>query len=291
MRRSQNNQKRQTTSGLTPLVSVVTPNYNGSKFIAKTIQSVLDQDYKNIEHIIIDDGSSDQSLIIIKKFQQKYPSRIKVIPQPNRGQSAAVNVGFKKAQGEIVGWINSDDTYCEGAVSAIVNAYLSNKGNKAVVFGDLNVTDEDGKIIKKMWQLPMDLTSGSLIGFGQIVASNTLFWKKELFGKVGYLKEDFDYNMDGEYFSRLFRTADSLHINKFIANFRVHSTAKSSDKSSEATSRKCYELEFEKIRSYANLPISKLIPFRFSFPLRLIFKTKRVILRLFSKLISFQHPS
>ena len=101
-----------------PLVSVVTPSYNQGRYIEETIQSVLNQDYFRIEHIVVDGGSTDETLSVLKKYPH-----LKWVSEPDRGQSHAINKGFQIAKGEIAAWLNSDDTYLPGAVTAAVAAW------------------------------------------------------------------------------------------------------------------------------------------------------------------------
>src|SRR5664279_938607 len=215
-------------------ISIITPNYNYGHFIGQTIESILNQNYDNIEHIIVDDGSTDNSVEIIGKFVEKYPGRIKLIRQTNKGQTRAINVGLRHAQGDIVGWINSDDLYQKDAIGKIMEE--CNKSQECnIVFGDLSIIDKNGKIIRLVKQLPMDKTVGSLKGFGKLVASNTVFWRTDLMAKTGLLNEEFICNMDGEYFSRLFHAGKSKHINTCISSFRVHPSSISSEVNPEKT--------------------------------------------------------
>lgn len=260
------------------LVSIVTPNYNGSKYIPMTIESVLRQDYQNVEFIVVDDGSTDDSLKIINSYFKKNPHKIKVISQPNRGQSSALNAGFKIAKGEIIGWINSDDTYCDDAISKIVDSFLCNM-QAGIVFGNYTIIDKDSNLIRRVQQLPIDLNAGSLLGFGRLVASNSVFWRRDLFKKIGYLKEDFEYNMDGEFFSRLFFSSESVYINQNIANFRLHKNSKTLDQSKSKEDKLKDEFYQEVKKSYKKLSISRVVPFVFSPVLRFFYKCKRATLK------------
>lgn len=261
-----------------PKVSIVTPNYNFGKFIGQTIESIMNQNYENIQHIIVDDGSTDNSVEIIKQYIYKNPNKIKLIQQPNKGQTTAINVGLRVADGDIVGWINSDDLYCDNVIESIVEEFLEDQKTD-IIFGDLSMINNDGEVIKIVKQLPMDEMVGIFFGFGKLVASNTLFWRSSMFKKVGFLNEKFLYNMDGEFFSRLFIAGKSKHIKHCIAKFRVHPSAKSSDMSPEKRKRFQEEMNFELQRSYSSLFISKILPYSLSFPLRIFYRMKRVIFR------------
>ena len=128
-----------------PLVSIITPSFNQAQYLEQTIQSVLSQDYPNIEYIIMDGGSTDGSVDIIKKYQDK----IKYwVSEQDAGQTEAINKGFAKAQGEILAWINSDDSYNPNAVSEAVK-YLIENPNVAMVYADCNFIDENGNVIGK----------------------------------------------------------------------------------------------------------------------------------------------
>ncbi len=113
-----------------PKISIVTPSFNQGKFLEKTILSVLEQGYPNLEYIIIDGGSTDESVDIIKKYADRLTYWVS---EPDRGQSHAINKGFERATGEIFGWLNSDDWYHPGALQAVAEAFAANPEAGAVV--------------------------------------------------------------------------------------------------------------------------------------------------------------
>ena len=122
-----------------PLVTIVTPSYNQGRFIADTIESVLGQDYPNIEYIVMDGASTDETAEVVRR----YADRLEFISEKDRGQSHAINKGFGRARGEIVAWLNSDDTLLPGAVRRAVGA-LEAHPEAAASYGEGYLTDEAG---------------------------------------------------------------------------------------------------------------------------------------------------
>jgi glycosyltransferase involved in cell wall biosynthesis len=123
-----------------PLVTIVTPSYNQALFLEATMRSVLEQDYPRIEYIIIDGGSTDSSMDIIKKYADRLACWIS---EKDRGQTDALNKGFKRATGDILAWINSDDTYEPGAIREAVE-WLQARPEIGLVYGDANFIDDEG---------------------------------------------------------------------------------------------------------------------------------------------------
>ncbi|NGY80944.1 glycosyltransferase [Bacillus megaterium] len=128
-----------------PLVTVITPSYNQAPFIRETIESVLTQDYSNLEYIVIDGGSNDGTLEILKGYNN-IDSRFNFVSEPDKGQSEAINKGLKMAKGQIIGWLNSDDTYHPHAIRRAVKALVENP-EWGMVYGNAYATDEENKIL------------------------------------------------------------------------------------------------------------------------------------------------
>jgi glycosyltransferase involved in cell wall biosynthesis len=265
-------------TGTNPLVSIVTPNYNYAKFIGETIVSVINQDYSFVEHVIVDDGSVDESVQIIESFVQKFPGRIRLIRQPNAGQTAAINTGLKNANGGILGWINSDDTYLRGTIRFVASFFASNP-NVDVLIGDANVVDLKGRFIYRLRHLPFDRTTGCFLGFARITTSNAVFWRRKALEGAGYLNESLKCNMDGEYFSRLTCNRNVQHVSIPFANFRRPAVSKAGVGRTDWMDIVRQEVETELRASYSSLRISRVIPYRFSAPLRFVYRSKRVIMR------------
>lgn len=263
-------------------ISIVTPNYNYDKYIGQTIESVINQNYLNYELIIVDDGSTDNSVNVIQQFVSKYPNQIILIRQKNQGQTKAINVGLKSATGDLIGWINSDDCYCDNAFSKIVKVFSENPEIDAV-FGDIIIIDEANRFIKKNLYLPFDYKSGVFNGFGKIVSSNAIFWRSKLLEETGLLDESFKYAMDSEYWSRLLYKKKVKHINENIAKFRWHDRAKTIIRRN-TNSISNLEAKNEDLKvfysSYRNLAISKYFSVKYSIILIIIFKLKRYTMKL-----------
>ncbi|MFN2159937.1 MAG: glycosyltransferase family 2 protein [Anaerolineales bacterium] len=203
-----------------PLVSIVTPSFNQAQFLEETICSVLDQDYPNIEYIIMDGGSTDSSLEIIKKYQSKLAGWIS---EPDRGQTDAINKGFERASGEILAWINSDDTYQPGAVSEAVEYFKSHTGT-GLVYGDANLIDEEGKIIGKF---PARQTDYPRLRRGYVhIPQQSSFFSGNIWKRVGPLDPSFHFAMDYDLWVRIARVAPIMYVQRTWANFRIHSQGK-----------------------------------------------------------------
>ena len=262
-------------------ISIITPNYNYAQYIGKTIESVVMQDYDNIEHIIVDDGSTDNSVDIIKGYQEKYPNKIKLIQQENKGQTKALNAALSNVTGDIIGWINSDDTFCKCIFSQIVNLFLEQPSLDAI-FGDINIIDKNNNLIRTNKYLKFNYLSAVFNGFGKEIPSNAIFWKKYLSDSIDGFDESYDYGMDAEYWSRLLVNKNVKKINLIIANFRWHQSAKTIKSKNiihTGHTRAIREKNLIMEKSYENIRMSKLIPFEYSKPIYYVFKFRRLILR------------
>lgn len=206
-------------------ISIITVSLNQGRFIEDNIQSVLNQNYPNVEHIIIDAGSTDQTLDILKKYN-KY---LIWTSEPDKGQSAGLNKGFKKATGEIIGWINSDDRLAPGALYKVAEFFDQNPEEIAVV-GDQAILDEEGKILRIIKSRAYDFDY--LLNLAKGITQNSTFFKREVFEKTGYLNEDLHYAMDHDLFIRITAIKTIPYLPETLAEFRFHADAK--------TAKGCY---------------------------------------------------
>ena len=205
-----------------PKISIVTPSYNQGQFLERTILSVLNQNYPNLEYIIIDGGSTDGSAEIIKKYE-KYLAYW--ISEKDKGQAYAINKGFQKSTGDILAWLNSDDTYLPGIFYKIAKDFRRNSGVD-LIFGNIYFINESDKIIGELRFTEFDFDT--LIYEGGNLHQTGTFWKKEIYERAGGLNSDYKFCMDYDFFCRVAKVGKLCHMRDFFANFRMHANAKSS---------------------------------------------------------------
>lgn len=204
-----------------PLVSIVTPSFNQAQYLEETICSVLEQDYPNIEYLIVDGGSTDSSLEIIHRYQERLSWWIS---EPDQGQTDAINKGFSHAHGEILAWLNSDDIYLPQAAARAVE-FLLNHPNVGMVYGDANLIDEQGKIIGRF---PARQTDYRLLRRGYVhIPQQASFFRACWWRKVGPLDPTFQFAMDYDLWVRLARLTTLHYHPELWANFRLHDAGKS----------------------------------------------------------------
>ena len=209
-----------------PLVSIITPSFNQAPYIESTIKSVLSQDYPRIEYIIVDGGSTDGTVDIIKKYDRRggvTPPLAWWVSEKDKGQTDAINKGFGRATGEILAWINSDDTYEPGAVSAAVK-YLQEHPEVGMVYGDCNFINENGIVIGKFNSAQ---TSHRLLRQGYVhIPQQTMFFRADLWKQVGPLDPSFYFAMDYDLWTRISAHAGIKYVPQTWANFRLHTSGK-----------------------------------------------------------------
>jgi glycosyltransferase involved in cell wall biosynthesis len=203
-----------------PLVTIVTPSYNQADYLERTILSVLNQDYPNIEYIVIDGGSTDGSIDIIKKYEDRFSYWIS---EPDTGQSNAINKGFKNATGKIFNWLNSDDLLMPSATTIAVH-YLTNHPEYGMVYGDRLVVDENDQVLACV-ELPS--FRRSLLQFGRFLPQETSFFRRDLWRRANGLDENLHISMDRDLWLKFIKIGRLYHVPFVLGSWRQHAGAKS----------------------------------------------------------------
>lgn len=198
------------------LVTIVTPSYNQGQFIGDTIESVLNQTYKNIQYIVIDGASTDNTMEVVERYRDKIDI---VISERDKGQTDAINKGFKLAKGELVGWINSDDMLYPYCVEEIVKLYKQNPDGVIFYGSKIDVVDSENNHLK-FYVNKME-SRERLLRKNYDVSQPGSFYRKDILEKVNYLDESIYYCMDLDLFLKLLNFGDIYSIDdKPLAKFR-----------------------------------------------------------------------
>lgn len=204
-----------------PLVSVITPSFNKGPYIEETIESVRNQTYNNIEHIVIDAGSTDETIPVLKKYEDQ----LQWVSEPDRGQSDAINKGWRMAKGDIIAYLNADDTYLPDAVESVVTFFEENP-DVQMVYGDGIITNERGenpRIIKCG-----ELNLNSLAFCRNNIFQPSVFLRKEVFNTIGDVDVNLHLAMDLDYWLRVALVYKTGYIQKPLSVAKIYPDAKSS---------------------------------------------------------------
>jgi glycosyltransferase involved in cell wall biosynthesis len=203
-----------------PLVSIVTPSFNQGCYIRETIESVLNQDYPNIEYWVIDGGSNDDTLAVLAAYESD--PRLNWMSEPDAGQSDAINKGWSRCRGAILAWLNSDDIYLPGAIRAQVNALLRNPAC-GVVYSDAIYVGPDSRPIARLAGRPYDPLRLVRI---ELPIQPTTFLRRCVCEQIGPLNNRFRYSMDTEYWVRAARVTSFCYERFWAATYRLHQHSK-----------------------------------------------------------------
>ncbi|EHP38504.1 beta-glycosyltransferase [Cupriavidus basilensis OR16] len=235
----------------TPRVSIVTPSFEQGKYIHRTIESVLGQQYPSLEYFVQDGGSEDETVDILCSCQDRLSGWES---KPDSGQSNAINLGFGRCTGEIMAWINSDDVLLPGAIHTVVN-YFNRHPDVDVVYGDRLLIDENDLQIGR-WILPGH--DPKVLSWADYIPQETLFWRRRAWASIGgRVDEDFRFAMDWDLLVR-FREAGAkfAHIPRFLGAFRIHGRQKTSAAITDIGYR---EMSMIRARIFGEVPSHKKI--------------------------------
>ena len=202
----------------TPRISVSTPSFNQARFIGQCIRSVQEQDYPNVEHIIFDGGSTDGTLDVLRRYENV----VRWKSEPDKGQSDAINKGFRAVTGDIVGWINSDDWYTRGAFRQVAD-YFHKHPEADFVYGNCFFTDADGRVLRRFRTMPYKWEW--LLFTGLLIPQPGFFVRRRVLEDCGLLDIAFRNVMDYEWWLRIARRHPPHFLDRYLAYFRIHETS------------------------------------------------------------------
>lgn len=205
---------------MNPKISIVTPSFNQARYIEQCILSVLDQDYPNVEHVIFDGGSRDGTLEVLRRYENR---GVRWTSEKDKGQSDAINKGFRAATGDLIGWINSDDWYARGAFRIVLD-YFREHPEADIVYGNNFFTNSEGRVIRRLRTLPYKWEW--VLYTGLLIPQPGIFMRRRVIEDCGVLDVDLHSVMDYEWWLRIAQKYPPHFIDKFLAYFRLHEASK-----------------------------------------------------------------
>jgi len=200
-------------------VSVITPSYNQANFIERTIQSVLSQNIPRLEYVVMDGGSKDHTVDILKKYESQLQWR----SEKDNGQAHAVNKGFQQTTGDIIGWLNSDDVYYPDAIKRVCEFFDSNP-DIDVIYGNAYHIDIDDNIIETYYTEEWDINILKEVCY---LCQPAVFFRRKVITQCGMLNDKLQYCMDYEFWLRLAKNGIRFaFIKDFLAGSRLHADTK-----------------------------------------------------------------
>ncbi len=204
-----------------PRITVVTPSYNQGVFLERTILSVLNQNYPNLEYIIMDGGSSDHSVEIIKKYE---PYLNYWQSEPDKGQTDAIEKGFSRATGDILAWLNSDDTYTQGSLLSVAELFKRHTATD-LIYGDTFIINAEDEVVREMRSVPFSRWGFLTDSFSLHQAS--MFWRRSLYNKVRGLNSELYLEMDRDLWFQFYASGGKFrHLRRPLSCYRAHEETK-----------------------------------------------------------------
>jgi glycosyltransferase involved in cell wall biosynthesis len=204
-----------------PQISIITPSFNQGRFLAATLESVLRQDYPALEYLVMDAGSEDGSVEIIR---QRASELSFWRSEPDRGQAAAINEGFSRSSGVILGWLNSDDLYTPGTFSQLASIFGRISDQPVVVYGACELFHDGQSSCEIRGALPFD---PELLQITDYLDQPSVFWTRAAWEMVGPLDESLHYAFDWDWFLRAAKSCKFIRSDRVFSRYRIHSKNKS----------------------------------------------------------------
>lgn len=212
-----------TTMAEYPKITVVTPSYNQGPFLERTIRSVLDQGYPNLEYIIVDGGSTDDSVEIIRRYESRLAYWVS---ERDSGQVDAINKGLRRATGDWVAWQNSDDIFFPGTF-ADVAAAVAKRPDADLVIGDMMLIDEHDRPLRDIRYVTP--SHKALLAEGMLLANQAAFWRRSLHDRIGLIDTRWSCSFDYDWFLRITEQGVGIHVNRIWGALRLHGATKTSN--------------------------------------------------------------
>lgn len=228
-----------------PLVSVITPSFNQGEFIRETIESVLNQNYPNIEYIVMDGGSTDNTIEILKGYDR----RITWCSERDKGQADAVNKGINIAKGRIIGWLNSDDTYLDNNTISTIVEYFKTHSDTDMLYGEGYYIDKESNITNRYLT---EKYSRARLAEQCIICQPTVFFTKDIVKRVGMLDVEHQLSMDYELWMRIAESGKIAYIPQYLATSRMYEENKTLSRRDEVFKETCKAVK----KHYGYVPIS-----------------------------------
>lgn len=257
-----------------PRITVVTPSFNQGQFLEATIRSVLDQAYPNLQYIVVDGGSSDNSVEIIRRYESQLSYWVS---EKDRGQSDAINKGFRRATGDIIAWLNSDDAYCPGALRKVADYFAAHPAVGAVI-GDLEIIDQGGR--RLVTKKAVAATFRRNLYSGCAVPQPATFFTRRAFNTTGELDASLQYQMDYEFFLRMQARGIRFGLMREpLARFRLHGDSKT-----VSEYRKAFWRDFGRIQgAYLRVPLQGRPLEAYRQAMKWLFRLEIYLVRAFSR--------
>ena len=203
-----------------PVISIVTPSFNQGHYLGETLDSISDQGYPSLDHIVMDGGSNDQSVDVIRARQERLAFWRS---QPDDGQAAAINEGFARARGGIFGWLNSDDLHMDGTLRTVADALAGCLEEPVVFYGGCEIFRDTDSLIERRPAVAFD---GQRLQTTDFLDQPSVFFTRTAWDRVGPLDESLHYAFDWEWFLRAARCCRFQRCARVLSRYRIHSQHK-----------------------------------------------------------------